>query len=129
MRTKEARYRPVSRPRTRSLTPIKIVTRSGLTRWTSASSLSIRSRVVYPLTAGLVTSTSPPACSVKRPATIDGQLCEGFEAPVPIVYESPRARYLIAKGRPPTRPCPAGRADLPGERGGEFLALPIDVGE
>jgi hypothetical protein len=37
----------------------------------------------------LVTST------FKRLAMIDGQLCDWSEAPVPMVYESPRARYRL----------------------------------
>src|SRR6266850_3365620 len=75
------------RPWTRSLTPIRIETRSGLTRSRYGSSSLIRSTVVNPLTAGFVRS------AWRRRAIIDGQLRASSEAPVPMVYESPRARY------------------------------------
>jgi len=42
--------------------------------------------VVYPLTAGFV------SLALRRPAMMDGQLYDSSEAPVPMVYESPRAR-------------------------------------
>lgn len=46
----------------------------------------MRSRVVKPLIAGFVSSAP------RRAATIDGQLWAALDAPVPMVYESPRAR-------------------------------------
>jgi hypothetical protein len=52
----------------------------------------MRSRAVKPLTAGLVTATLRPDCSARRLATIWGQPWASLDAPVPAVYESPRAR-------------------------------------
>src|SRR5450759_2366539 len=58
---------------------------------------------------------------------IEGQLWAGEDAPVPMVYESPRARYLIANPTPPTRPCPSGRATLRAKRrpGWDLLIAPL----
>src|ERR1700716_2049534 len=56
----------------------------------------MRSRVVKPLTAGFNSWTSRPVARSRLMSTIDGQLHEISEAPVPTVYESPRARYRSA---------------------------------
>src|ERR1700693_828897 len=89
MARSDVRYWSGVRPWTRSLTPIRIETRSGLTRWRYGSSSRMRSSVVKPLTAGFVSS------ALRRSAIIAGQLCAASDAPVPMVYESPRARYLF----------------------------------
>src|SRR5260370_42320802 len=49
--------------------------------------------VVNPLTAGFTTSTSRLIASCTRAASSDGKLRDSWAAPVPIVYESPSARY------------------------------------
>src|SRR6476646_1576759 len=49
----------------------------------------MRSSVVKPLTAGFVSS------AWRRSAMIAGQPWASSDAPVPMVYESPRARYLL----------------------------------
>jgi len=56
-----------------------------LVRRTCESSLAIKSRVVNPPTAGLVTLTLRPVSRVKRPATIAGQPRVVLDAPVPAV--------------------------------------------
>src|SRR5438445_757633 len=59
-----------------------------------------------------------------REAMIDGQLCDWSEAPVPMVYESPSARYRIASSILPI-PLRARRARLPASGEDTFLALYI----
>src|SRR5438309_2958198 len=59
-----------------------------------------------------------------REAMIDGQLCDWSEAPVPMVYESPSARYRIASSILPI-PLRARRARLPASGEDTFLSLYI----
>jgi hypothetical protein len=48
--------------------------------------------VVNPLTDGFTTSTSRLVASCRRAASSDGKLSDSWDAPVPMVYESPSAR-------------------------------------
>src|SRR5260370_41731595 len=59
--------------------------------------------VVNPLTAGFTTSTSRPLASCTRAASSDGKLRDSWDAPVPMVYESPKARYVSRYERDPCR--------------------------
>src|SRR5207245_10227165 len=85
---------------------------SGFTCSREDSSLAMRSSVVNPLTAGLVSSTLEPVAFDTRPDRIDGKLCDSSDAPVPIVYESPNAKYRICELMALSNdPHPEGRAN------------------
>jgi hypothetical protein len=45
----------------------------------------MRSSVVNPLTAGLVSSTRLPVALVRWPDRTEGKLCDSADAPVPMV--------------------------------------------
>src|SRR5260370_32958484 len=59
----------------------------------SPSAMARRSMVVNPLTAGCPSSTSGWIASCTRAASSDGKLRDSWDAAVPMVYESPSARY------------------------------------
>src|SRR5260370_29857299 len=97
---RDDRYSSALRLQTRSLTPIRTLTRSGFSSLTWPSSFWMRSSVVYPLTAGLKSSTWRPVSFSSRLATIAGQPCDESDPPVPIVYQSPSARYRMTAFTP-----------------------------